>query len=236
MSAAFPQGMIRSHLDALAEPEYAAFASKLIPGSPPLLGVRLPALHRLARELACTPDAALAALSAETFEERMLHGLVVAYARNLSPDRRRLLLEDFLPLIDNWSVCDSVAAACRFFRSDRDFWQPWLLALSARPEEFFARFGLVCLKDHFTADDSGRCQLLGACERAAATGLYARLGVAWAASEVCLQDPALGETFLRRRPLDGFTYGKTLAKIRESRRADSQLLALVRSLGSTYAR
>lgn len=220
---------LRARLDAMSEPEYARFAASLIPACPPLLGVRLPRLRALAKELASQPEQALAALGGETFEERMLRGMVIGYAA-LPPERRRKALEEFLPLIDNWSVCDSVAATCKCMARQPGFWLPWLHGLARRQEEFPARFGLVCLLDHFTADPAGREETLRACAAAASPALYARLGCAWAVSEVCLKDPARGEAFLRSGALAPFTQNKAIAKICESRRCTPKYRALVRTL------
>ncbi len=43
---------VRKELQAMAEPDYRAFASGLIPGGTPMLGVRLPALRGLAKRIA----------------------------------------------------------------------------------------------------------------------------------------------------------------------------------------
>ena len=152
------QSEIITQLSAMAEPEYAAFASRLIPGCPPMLGVRLPALRRYAAKLArdpAGPQAVVAQLGPEVFETRMLRGMVIGCAKLPSGERWRML-EDFLPLADNWSLCDSTAAGCRFMAKAPGFWLPRLQELARRDQEFPARFGLVCLLDHFTGTPEGR--------------------------------------------------------------------------------
>ena len=42
---------LRARLESLADPGYRAFSARLLPVGTPLLGVRLPALRRIAREL-----------------------------------------------------------------------------------------------------------------------------------------------------------------------------------------
>lgn len=98
---------IKEQLSLLAEPAYRDFASSLLPGTENILGVRLPALRRLAKRLAkenwlqnlnlCTQD---------SFEEIMLRGFLIGYAKAPLP----VILDQitqFLPRINNWSVCDS---------------------------------------------------------------------------------------------------------------------------------
>lgn len=226
------QSEIITQLSAMAEPEYAAFASRLIPGCPPMLGVRLPALRRYAAKLArdpAGPQAVVAQLGPEVFETRMLRGMVIGCAKLPSGERWRML-EDFLPLADNWSLCDSTAAGCRFMAKAPGFWLPWLQELARRDQEFPARFGLVCLLDHFTGTPEGRRLTLDACAAAPCPGLYTRLGAAWAVSVVAVKEPELGLAFLRTDPLDDFTHNKAIQKIRESRRATEEYRAAVLAL------
>lgn len=226
------QSEIITQLSAMAEPEYAAFASRLIPGCPPMLGVRLPALRRYAAKLArdpAGPQAVVAQLGPEVFETRMLRGMVIGCAKLPSGERWRML-EDFLPLADNWSLCDSTAAGCRFMAKAPGFWLPRLQELARRDQEFPARFGLVCLLDHFTGTPEGRRLTLDACAAAPCPGLYTRLGAAWAVSVVAVKEPELGLAFLRSDPLDDFTHNKAIQKIRESRRATQEYRAAVLAL------
>ena len=226
------QSEIITQLSAMAEPEYAAFASRLIPGCPPMLGVRLPALRRYAAKLArdpAGPQAVVAQLGPEVFETRMLRGMVIGCAKLPSGERWRML-EDFLPLADNWSLCDSTAAGCRFMAKAPGFWLPRLQELARRDQEFPARFGLVCLLDHFTGTPEGRRLTLDACAAAPCPGLYTRLGAAWAVSVVAVKEPELELTFLRTDPLDDFTHNKAIQKIRESRRATEEYRAAVLAL------
>ncbi|MCI6175648.1 MAG: DNA alkylation repair protein [Gemmiger sp.] len=226
------QSEIITQLSAMAEPEYAAFASRLIPGCPPMLGVRLPALRRYAAKLArdpAGPQAVVAQLGPEVFETRMLRGMVIGCAKLPSGERWRML-EDFLPLADNWSLCDSTAAGCRFMAKAPGFWLPRLQELARRDQEFPARFGLVCLLDHFTGTPEGRRLTLDACAAAPCPGLYTRLGAAWAVSVVAVKEPELGLAFLRTDPLDDFTHNKAIQKIRESRRATEEYRAAVLAL------
>ena len=226
------QSEIITQLSAMAEPEYAAFASRLIPGCPPMLGVRLPALRRYAAKLArdpAGPQAVVAQLGPEVFETRMLRGMVIGCAKLPSGERWRML-EDFLPLADNWSLCDSTAAGCRFMAKDPGFGLPRLQELARRDQEFPARFGLVCLLDHFTGTPEGLRLTLDACAAAPCPGLYTRLGAAWAVSVVAVKEPELGLAFLRSDPLDDFTHNKAIQKIRESRRATQEYRAAVLAL------
>ena len=75
---------IRAELLKLAEPDYQVFASRLLPGTPHILGVRLPYLRKMAQRI--VKEGATSFLSErETvyFEEVMLRGMVIGYLKNL---------------------------------------------------------------------------------------------------------------------------------------------------------
>ena len=70
---------IRERLFALSEPEFQKFSAALIPGEERMLGVRLPALRALAKEIARSDSWAdyLAAAPRDYFEEIMLRGMII---------------------------------------------------------------------------------------------------------------------------------------------------------------
>lgn len=223
---------ILARLQEMAELEYAQFSAKLIPDPPPILGVRLPKLRTMAKELARSlPEspALWQALEGPYLEQAMLHGMVIGAAK-LTDEERRRCLEEFLPRMSNWSVCDSTAASCKWMAKTPDFWLPWLQALARSNEEFSARFALVCLLDHYTATPEGRRLTLDACSSAVCPALYTRLGIAWAVSIVAVKEPELGLSYLQTDSLDDFTHNKAIRKICESFRSTSDYRTSVRTL------
>ena len=106
-------GEVRPILLSLAEEKYKNFSASLLPGVGSILGVRLPLLRKLAgRILKSDWEGFLRETKGEYFEETMLKGFVLAQCP-ISPEERILRLKEFLPEIQNWSVCDSVCASVK---------------------------------------------------------------------------------------------------------------------------
>ena len=103
-----PVQEIRDRLFALQDPEYRLFQSKLMPTVDParVIGVRIPDLRKLSRELAGTEQAAafVRQLPHDYYEENNLHGLLIASLRDYG--ETVAALESFLPHVDNWATCD----------------------------------------------------------------------------------------------------------------------------------
>ena len=193
--------------------------------------MRLPELRALARRLARegAEDYLVRAADA-SFEERLLQGMVIGYAR-MDDTVRRAALERFLPKIDSWSVCDSACVTCRFFAQAPDVWFDWLAALTRRPEEFQVRFGLVSLLDHFVrpGPESAR-RVLAVCAEVRHEAYYARMANAWAIAECAAVIPDEVVCLLQNGGLDDFTRKMAVRKACESFRVSAEDKARLRAL------
>ena len=77
---------LREQLLELTEPKYMKFTSALMPGVENVLGIRLPVLRSIAKEIAAGDwRTYLAEAEDFYFEERMLQGLVIGYAAERQP-------------------------------------------------------------------------------------------------------------------------------------------------------
>ena len=142
---------IRIWLAEKGEKEYGDFSSSLIPGTKPLLGVRLPVLRKLAKELVKQDwRAEICSYEGEYediyFEETMLRGMLIGYGTAKGEPAESLsYVEGFIPHIDNWSVCDSFCNS--FLLTEKfpgevwEFLQPYLYS----GKEFEVRIALVTL-------------------------------------------------------------------------------------------
>lgn len=140
---------IRTRLIALADEEYRQFHSKLVPGADNILGVRLPRLRELAKQLAKGDwRGYLATAPADYYEEVMLQGLVIGYAK-ADIDELLHYVTAFVPKITNWGICDSFCSSLKLTKKHKaqvwDFLQPYLQSR----QEFELRFGIVMLLDFY---------------------------------------------------------------------------------------
>ena len=211
--------LLRQRLSALSDPAYRRFSAGLLPGVEGILGVRMPQLRKIARELLRENwrewIAEIEAADAVCYEERMLQGLVISLAP--CPIEERLAYTArFVPRIDNWAVCDIF---CRKLRPDEreavwQFIQPYFR--SDAPYDL--RFAAVMSLQNFTDPEHVEevLRLLGTVRHEA---YYVRMGVAWAVAECYSNAPERTYEWLANGcPLDDRTYDKALQKIIESRR------------------
>lgn len=149
---------IQEKLFSLRDEKYAAFSAKLIPTVPPdrFIGVRSPQLRALAKELyknsnnqAIKQSDILGELPHRYHEENMLHAYL------LCEEKKYAILVDeterFLPYIDNWAVCDSLAP--RAFTRHKEEFLPKIRQWMAAEHEYTVRFGIGMLMRHYLDDD-----------------------------------------------------------------------------------
>lgn len=225
------EASIHEQLLALSEPEFQKFSSSLLPGTNNILGVRLPALRKLAKKIAKGDwRAYLASEEDRSFEEIMLQGMVIGYVRADLPELLERIAA-FVPKIDNWSVCDSFCSGLKIARKEPeaiwDFLQPYLHT----EREFEARFGVVMLLFYFIIEDLHIRRVLALLDQIPSKEYYARMAVAWAISICFVRFPALTMEYLKtENSLDDFTYHKALQKITESNCVNRETKAVIRRM------
>lgn len=180
----------------LAENRYRQFSSALVPNCGNMLGVRIPVLREIARECAASGRREFSVINyaPQSFEERMVEGISIGYMK-LPETEMYKLVADFIPKIDNWSVCDSFCATLKFMCKNRmkawNFIAPYFVSTM----EFEARFARVVFLDFLISEefiDGGLVRVADLRTRAQ----YAIMGAAWALSVCAVKFPAKTLEFL----------------------------------------
>ncbi len=195
-----------------AEPAYAAFSRRMTPTAYPILGVRIPALRKIAAS-APPPEA----IAPDSFEKVMVRGFATARLK-LPPDDYAARVEAFLPLIDNWAVCDSFcnSLAPRFPGDGAALWD-FLRPLYPDSREYYARVACVVQLSHFV-DSEHLEEGLSLLQQVKHPGYYAKMAAAWALSEWYVKFPQAVGQLLAQQTLEPWVQNKAIQKVRESRR------------------
>lgn len=220
---------VRQKLHSLAEEDYREFHGKLLPGTENILGVRLPKLRALAKEIRKSDwEAWLAGADERTYEETMLQGLVIGYARMELP-RRLELIRGFVPKINNWAVCDCFCNTLKEAEKyPEEYWE-LIAQYSVSKEEYEARFAAVMLLSHYVKEEYLE-RSLKVLESIRQEEYYAKMAVAWALSVYFAAFPQYMLKYLETSSYDDFTYKKTLQKILESYRVERSMKDIIRSM------
>lgn len=221
--------MVRERIIALKDEKFRQFHIRLVPGTDNILGVRLPKLRELAKELAKGDwRGYLETAQDDYYEEILMQGLVIGYAKT---DIEEVLyyVAAFVPKVDNWAICDSFCNSLKITKAHRarvwEFVQPYLLS----QKEFELRFGIVMLLC-FYIEDEYIDRVLTLFDGVKHEGYYVKMAIAWAISICFVKYPEKTMMYLQKSTLDNFTYNKALQKITESFRVDKTTKAIIRSM------
>lgn len=222
---------IRISLSYAAEPNYADFQRKIVSDTAyPIAGVRMPALRKLAKQIALGNwHPALLTSHFESYEEVMLCGLVIAYAP-VCLEQKLQLLRRYLPFVDSWALTDSIAPTLRIAREERGMLWSFAEACIADAHEYTVRFGIVLML-HFFLSEENIPQVVRLLTAIRDKRYYVQMAVAWCLAEAAVHNFPIVEDILRRNCLDSFTHRKTIQKMRESYRItkeQKEILALLR--------
>lgn len=245
---------IRIELEKMSEENYKKFSSSLIPGVKNMLGIRLPLLREYAKKIAKGDWEGAISEADYYFEETMLRGMVLGYASN-DVAKMQSYIEEFIPLVDNWSICDSVFVGMKIFEKNRewawDFIQPYL----SSDKEFEIRVGVIIMMQHILkCDENGkkisRLRHIGMAEvnnanekkgmyldrifevmnKACTKDYYASMAVSWLLTEAFCIFPYHTYKYICNNQLDVITYNKGLQKIVESRIPDDEVKEYIKGL------
>ncbi len=220
---------LQQHLKEIADPNYRAFHQRLVPNVENLLGVRTPVLRELAKEIAKgDPFSYFPLVTQQYYEETMLYGILLGMIKTELPILFREL-DRFVPMIDNWAVCDTACAGLKIAKKHPEEMFRYLEKFLNSDREYELRFGIVMLMDHFL-DDAHIDQVLSRYGAIRHEGYYVKMAIAWGLSFCLIQYRDKTLRFLETAEIDNFTYQKALQKGIESNRISAADKALFRSM------
>ena len=212
---------IDAYLRELAEPDFRKFTSKLMPGTDNVLGVRVPELRKIAKQISKEDWREFLEYPSKTFEHTMVRAFVIATAP-MDMDERLSLTDGFIPEVTNWAINDSFCNSWKIGSKDdpEKLWD-YCLALVDRHEEFPSRVGAVMMMAHFI-DEAHIDKMLDKLVSCPRCGYYLDMGIAWALSFCYIRFPEKTEQAIFDGRLEHEVLNMTVRKIRDSFRVSKE--------------
>jgi 3-methyladenine DNA glycosylase AlkD len=220
---------IKKDLLSMKDDSYKKFICNLIPNisDQTVIGIRTLILKKYAKTLKkeCDTTDFLNNLPHEYLEENSLHSFLIMEIKDFSECIKKV--DEFLPFVDNWAVCDSLRPKC--FKNNKSelfgYIQKWIKS----SHEYTVRFGIQMLMLHFLEDDFSPChfKIIESIKR---DEYYIKMMIAWyfsTALTVRFQDTV---NFLIKNTLDVWTHNKTIQKAKESFKISDEQKTLLNTL------
>jgi 3-methyladenine DNA glycosylase AlkD len=210
---------INEKLYVLAESDYKAFNKKIIPTNYEIIGIRMPALKKLAKEISKDPDVETWLNNAEftTYEHILLYGLVLGQIKSLSLETVFGYLDPLILKFDNWAHVDTLVSGFKIFNKYPDEVLAHYLTLKTHEGEFTKRFFVILLMD-FYMNEKHIDTALNHLPEVPQGQYYVDMAIAWALSMglVKFYDKTL--IALEQKIYSKFVHNKAIQKARESYR------------------
>lgn len=196
---------------------YKEFHKKLIPTVDDnlIIGVRIPVLRKLARqaykENAYNP--------CEYYEEIMLKGFTLGL-KKCSLQEHIDDLKSFVPLIDNWAVCDCCCSSFKFTGKNPDEMYDFIVSYIGQ-SEYETRFAVVMLMDYYLTDGYIE-NVLDILSNLESDYYYVNMAVAWALSVAFVKYTDFVFPIIQSKSLSKEVQNKTIQKIKDSLRVDKE--------------
>ena len=155
----------------------------------------------------------------ESFEELTIHAYAIGY---LKEDINVCLkyLKDFIPLVNNWSVSDSLCQNMKFARKYPKEVFEFLKSMKDSDKEWEIRIVAVTMLSHFLNDEYID-EVITILDNLKRPTYMAKMGIAWAFATIMAKYEDKMFKYLNNSSLDEWTYNKAINKMRESYRVSS---------------
>ena len=191
------------------------------------IGVRTPELKALAKSMVNdgTGSEFIKCLPHKYFEENQLHAFLVGLEKDF--DKCIQMLEEFLPYVDNWAVCDILSP--KIFRKHRPELLEEIISWAAPKDEYTVRFGIEMLMSHFL-DDAFKPDYLAIPAGVVRDEYYINMMLAWFFATALSKQWDSTIPYLRENMLGTWVHNKTIQKAIESYRITDGQKEYLRSL------
>lgn len=220
---------IQKELFALQDKEYAKFCAKLTPtiNEDLFIGVRVPQLRKLAKEIFKTGDYVdfLHTTPHHYYDENLLHSLIISQIKDF--DECVAEIEDFLPYIDNWAVCDLLNP--KVFKKHHNDLLPLIKKWTLSTKTYTVRFGVVMLMSHFL-DDDFKAEYLQIPASIISDEYYINMAIAWCFATALAKQYEATLPLIESKTLPKWVQNKTIQKAKESFRVSDEHKAYLNTL------
>ena len=174
------------------------------------------------------------------YEETVIWGFLINLEK-CTQEERLAMLEHYVPVLDNWAVCDSFCANAKWMtKADKEALWAFLLPYFHSKHEFEVRFAIVAAMTHFLKEEwlervfgqvdsidpssitskyrtvKGKPQTAQAGTVQGVEPYYVRMGVAWLLATALAKFPAQTRAFARSTRLPADVIKLYTRKARES--------------------
>ncbi len=212
---------IKEKLESLAVRKNKEFNSKIVITKLPILGINIPTLRKIAKEInQMNFHQFLKEYDESSYELALLKAYVIATAK-MDLEERFKYLEDFIPTIDNWAVHDGLVSSLKCTKKHMLEMRKFILKYQNSNHEYEVRFVAVMLMTYYMEEEYLE-ENLKVIQNLNIKAYYAKMGVAWFLATAMIDYPQKTLDYLMKCD-DVQLIRMTIRKIKDSYRISPEM-------------
>jgi len=209
------------YLKSIGEEDYRNFNRRIISTQYEMLGIRLPALRKIASEIFKGDYPSFLKIHFHDYYELIfLRGLVLAQIKNL--EELMTYFYPYLEFIDNWAITDSFCGSLKIVPENKDYFLTVIDQLIGTKEEYKVRVALILLLNYYVSAEY-LTLIYHYLDSTISDYYYINMARAWLLCEVFIKYQKETLVYLEKNKLDKFTLNKAISKIRDSYRVSKEM-------------
>lgn len=207
------------HIKSFKDEKYRQFHVSLVPGSENYIGVRVPQLRQMAKEIVKGNwKEFLKVCRDDNHEEVMLQGFIIG---NVKADFDEIItfVNEFIKKIKNWAVCDTFCSGLKIVKKNKEKFYDYISIYIGTDDVYTVRVGLVLLLGYYIEKEYID-EIFDISSRISNEDYYVKMANAWLISICYIKFSQKTIQFLKNKKLDKWTHNKAIQKIIESRRIE----------------
>ena len=213
------------YLKNISDSKAKAFNEKIISTKYEILGISMPVLRTIAKDISKTNYLEFIKLNTNTYyEEIMIEGLLLSYIKD--NNKFLELFYKFIYKIDNWAICDSCINSYKIMK-ESDF-SDIAYSLILDSQEFIQRVGYIILLSYYIDDD--HIDNILSLSMKESSYYYVNMAISWLLAECFIKYRIKILELLKSKKLSPFVQNKAISKIRESLKVSKEDKESVKSL------
>ena len=220
---------ILDDLFSLQDKEYRDFNSKLIPNikKENIIGVRVPVLRKYVKEIRnfYLSNDFLNSLPHKYLEENILHALLIENIKTY--DDTINALNEFLPFVDNWAVCDIMSI--KIFKKHINILPEQLDKWLVSSHPYTIRFAIKMYMTYYLQDNFN-IDYMTKISKIRSDDYYVNMMIAWYFATALAKQYDTAIKFIENKKLPLWIHNKTIQKAIESYRIKEEQKEYLRTL------
>ena len=214
------------YLKSLEDIKYREFHSKLTDTKYEIIGIRVPIMKKIAKEICKTDiEKFFSVVSNNYYEEIFIEGIVLSSSSEKVLDK---YLVNFIKKIDNWAICDSFCSNLKIISKKMVKYWMYFTGLIDLEKEFQTRVSIVIMMNYYLSDNYID-RVLYIVSNINSDKYYINMAISWLLSAAIIKYENKVLELLETKKLSKFVQNKTISKINDSYRVSEEVKRIVKN-------